>query len=133
MSPRPISRSPDLARLRAEGYEFEVREAFLIVRHVPYVNAWKEVKLGCLVTALSQAGDQTARPETHVINFMGEFPCHRDGSPIEQIRHQSGQQLLAPGILVDHSFSNKPPQGYADYYEKITTYVAIISSPAEAL
>ncbi len=133
MSPRPISRSPDLTRLREEGYEFEVRDAFLIVRHVPYVNASKEVKLGSLVTALSQAGDQTTKPDTHVINFIGEFPCHRDGSPIEQLRHQSGQQVLAPEIVVDHSFSNKPPQGYADYYEKVTTYVAIISSPAEAL
>lgn len=133
MSPRPISRSPDLTRLREEGYELEVRDAFLIVRHVPYVNGSKEVKLGCLVTALSQSGDQTTRPDTHVINFIGEFPCNRDGSPIEQLRHQSSQQTLAPGLVVDHSFSNKPAQGYADYYEKITTYVRIISSPAEAI
>jgi hypothetical protein len=133
MSPRPTNRSADLRKLREEGYEVEIREAHVLVRHVPYVTASKEVKFGTLVSTLTLAGGETARPDTHVINFIGAFPCHRDGSPIEQLRHQSGEQVLAPGIVVDHSFSNKPPQGYTDYYEKVTTYVRIISSPAEAL
>jgi len=65
--------------------------------------------------------------------FAGEFPCHRDGTPIEALRHGSARQQLAPGIAVDHSFSNKPDAGYADYYEKMTTYANILSGPALAI
>jgi hypothetical protein len=35
---------------------------------------------------------------------------------------------LAEGVEVDHSFSNKPPDGYPDYYEKVTSYCRIISA-----
>lgn len=33
-----ISRSPDLLRLRDEGYEVEVRSGHLLVHNVPYVG-----------------------------------------------------------------------------------------------
>jgi hypothetical protein len=61
------------------------------------------------------------------------FPCSQEGTPIEQIRHVSAKNNLAPNIVVDHSFSNKPSAGYADYYEKMTQYIKIISHPAMAL
>jgi len=36
-------------------------------------------------------------------------------------------------VVVDHSFSNKPPDGYVDYHQKMTTYINVIASPAMAL
>jgi hypothetical protein len=45
----------------------------------------------------------------------------------------SATQQLAQGLTVNHSFSNKPPNGYANYYEKMSTYVDILSSAARAL
>jgi hypothetical protein len=42
-------------------------------------------------------------------------------------------QQLAPGLVVQHSFSNKPPNGYENYYEKMTRYIEVISAPAKAL
>jgi hypothetical protein len=133
MSSPAISRSADLERLRNEGFELEVRSGYLIVKHVPYANASGEVCYGQLVSELTLAGDTTTTPNTHVIYFAGAFPCNADGSEIAQIKHSSGRQALAEGLVVDHSFSNKPSAGYRDYFEKITRYVAIIGAPAVAI
>jgi len=35
--------------------------------------------------------------------------------------------------VMNHSFSNKPPEGYPDYYEKVNTYAELISSPARSI
>lgn len=128
-----IDRSADLKKLRDEGLQVEAREGLLIVYNVPYVNSQSHIKYGMLVSELTLAGDKTAKPETHVICFAGEYPCNKDGSPIVQIQHQSSQQTLKEGVVVDHSFSNKPPNGYSDYYEKVTRYIEIISAPAKSL
>jgi molybdopterin/thiamine biosynthesis adenylyltransferase len=133
MSRRLISRSPDLARLQNEGYEVDVRGAYLLVSHVPYVDSARQIHFGTLVSDLTLAGQVTARPGNHVVHFIGEQPCDRNGNPIPQIKHAIGTQTLADGIVVHRSFSNKPPQGYADYYEKLTRYIDIISAPAHSL
>ncbi|VVB84939.1 ThiF family protein [uncultured archaeon] len=134
MSHRLISHSPDLKRLRDEGYEIEVKSAHLLVHSVPYVNSRREIALGTLVTPLDNlAGDRTTRPQTHVIYFAGEHPCDKEGNIIKGIQHSSGRITLAEGVEVDHSFSNKPSNGYADYYEKVTTYIGIIASQAQAI
>src|SRR6476661_1684188 len=133
MSQRLLNRSPDLQRLQAEGFDLEIRGTYLLVKQVPYVTPTRAIAWGTLVCALSINADATTKPATHVAFFIGEHPCHKDGTKIHTIEHQSQQQNLGAGILVDHSFSTKPQEGYSDYFEKVTTYVAIISSPAEAL
>ena len=52
MSQRLINRSPDLKKLRDEGYEIAIVSGFLVVRDVPYVNSKQEVKLADLVSEL---------------------------------------------------------------------------------
>ena len=133
MSLELISHSPDLKKLRDEGYDIEAKAGYLIVKHVPYVNSQKEVKYGVLVSTLKLAGDRTDKPDTHVVFFAGEYPCRADGSKIAGIEHSSGRNELLPGLWVDHSFSNKPVQGYDNYHAKITRYIAIISVQAEAI
>lgn len=134
MSHKLISHSPDLKKLRDEGYEVEVKNAHLLVHSIPYVNTKKEIALGVLVSPLGDlAGDRTSTPQDHVIHFAGEHPCDKEGNLIKGIQHASGRKTLAEGIDVDHSFSNKPPSGYTDYYEKFTTYIKIISSHAESI
>lgn len=128
-----INHSPDLQRLRDEGYDIEIRSTYLLVKNVPYVNCNREIKLGTLVSELSLAGNVTTLPGNHVVYFAGDYPCNKDGSEINKIRHQSVQQALDHGFVVDHSFSSKPTSGYKDYYEKMTTYATIISSPAQSL
>ncbi len=91
------------------------------------------MKVGTLISELSLSGDLTVKPKTHVIYFEGEYPCTHDGKQIQQIRHNSAKKVLADGISVEHSFSNKPSSGYADHHEKITQYIKIISHPAKAI
>jgi hypothetical protein len=134
MSQQLISRNADLKRLRDEGYDLEIKLGYLLVKQVPYVNASREVRCGVFVTALDLNGETTIKPQTHVAFFAGDHPCHKDGSKIEQIAHGSSRTPIGEDFATDHSFSSKPrPEGYYDYYEKVTAYVRIITNPARAL
>lgn len=129
-----INHSPDLKRLQDEGYELEVKGGYLLIHHIPYVTHLREVKYGILVSELSLANSQkTIMPSTHVINFIGEHPCNHDGSIISALQYSTGNQNLGNGIVISHSFSNKPQNGYPDYYEKVSTYVKVISSQAQKI
>lgn len=130
MSQQLIDRSPDLKQLRDEGYEIEVKGGYLIIRHVPYVNFSKEVKFGILVSTLTLYGTRTAKPDNHVIHFIGEHPCEKQGNIIKGIQHASQNQTFIQDLTINHSFSNKPTNGYMDYYQKVLRYVEIISAPA---
>jgi len=103
------------------------------VADVPYVNTQCQVVRGALVSELTVAGDKAARPSTHVVLFAGSQPCNLDGTFIGGLQHGETQQDLGKGLVVHRSFSNKPPEGYADYYAKMTRYIAIVSAPARAL
>ena len=134
MSQQLINHSIDLKRLRDDGYEIEVRNGYLLVHHIPYVNQARQVAFGILISELTLSSTfQTARPSNHVIYFQGEHPCDKNGAIISAISHASPNQQLFPGFIANHSFSNKPPNGYADYYEKVKTYADIISSQAKAI
>ncbi|AJY76281.1 ThiF family adenylyltransferase [Paenibacillus beijingensis] len=135
MSQKLISLSPDLKRLRDEGYEIEARsDAYALVHHVPYVNAKREIKYGTLVSDLILSANVTINPiSNHVIHFCGEYPCDMHGSPIEGIRHQEPNQRLDASIIMNYSFSNRPSTGYANYYDKFIQYIKILSAPAQAL
>ena len=43
------------------------------------------------------------------------------------------KRLEGEGLVVGHSFSSKPPEGYPDYYRKMTAYEAIIAGPAQSI
>lgn len=131
MSQQLISRSPDLKRLRDEGYEVEIRSNHLLIHSVPYVNAKCEVVRGTLVSDLTLAGNITTRPGCHIAYFIGDHPCRQDGVEIPQIKlNQPNPPPLALGIMVKHAFSNKPASGYQDYHQKMTRYIEVISAPA---
>jgi hypothetical protein len=131
MSLRLINHSPDIKKLRDQGYEVEIIGNYLLVHSIPFLNASKKVVKGTLVTNVSIANNRVIKPNDHVIHFAGEFPCNIDGSIISQIQHTTKTVNLAEGIVVNHSFSNKPANGYSDYFEKVTQYIKIISAPAQ--
>jgi hypothetical protein len=134
MSQQLISRNADLLRLQEDGYEVAVVADHLLIHNVPYVTASRTVARASLVSTLTLAGDRTQQPDTHVAMFTGEMPCDSQGQPLDRIINSSGVQALGGGITVNHSFSSKPKIGhYADYYEKMSTYAAILSNEAVAL
>ena len=76
MSEKLISHSPDLKRLRDEGYAVEVHHGHLVVRSVPYANSRGEVAYGRVVTNLNLNGDQTHQGR-HVSIPYGNFMTQR--------------------------------------------------------
>ncbi len=129
MSQKPFDRNPDLRKLREEGYAVRIRGGFLVME-VPYVDAKGEVRLGRLISSLTLAGDVTQRPDTHVVHWDGDYPCNKDGKEIEALRHGNGAVDLGNGLTARYAFSCKPPEGYADYHAKMTTYAGVIAGPA---
>jgi len=117
----------------ADGYELEVRSDHLLIHDVPYVSSERRVEYGVLVTDLEQAGGVTTKPSNHVAMFIGRMPCDTDGNRLESIFHSAKRRDLGGGLVVDFSFSSKPPGGYADYHHKMATYEAIISGPAQEI
>jgi hypothetical protein len=80
-----------------------------------------------------QSPTKVSVPQTHVIHFIGDHPCNSDGTIITGIQHASQEHNFGNGIVIKHSFSNKPANGYANYYEKMVRYADIISAPAKSL
>ena len=128
-----ISHNEDIKRLIEEKYSVEIKDQYIFIHKIPYVTDKREIKRGTLLCPLDMSGDKTIKPATHVIHFIGEYPCKHNGTPIEAIRHQSGPINLGHDIIADFSFSNKPPGGYKDYYEKLKRYSDIMSSYAMAI
>lgn len=133
MSQQLINRSTDLKRLQDEGFDLEIRDSYLIIKNIPYVNMNKGIAYGALASELSLAGDVTTRPGCHTVHFAGDFPCSRDGVGLNQIINSSNMNKVIGDMTFDHYLSSKPVEGYKDYYEKMTTYISIISSHAEAI
>ena len=138
MSQKLVSLNEDLSRLRSDGYDIAVgKSGHLLVKNVPCVNSAKEVKRGVIVMDLDLAGNTTTAPQSHVVFFVGEYPCNIDGSQLPGVSPNTNQSL-GEGLTPNHQISRKPTVGpnpgkYRDYYEKVTTYVAIICGPAQAL
>jgi hypothetical protein len=133
MSTQLLSHSPDLQRLRAEGYDIEIRGDQLVVKRIPYVAKDRSIRFGTLVSELTTQGNATAAPQTHEIWWIGERPCKSSGLELDIIANANPSDR-GYGLLVDCSFSKKPTPpatGYADYYDKVTSYVRIVEHQAQ--
>ena len=131
MSHRPIAHSPDLLRLQNEGYDLVIRGGYLLVRDVPFVDARRTVQRGTLIVKLDLSGDIANKPPDHVAYWIGEHPCHSDGTKIHSIENGSPPQDLGHGTRADFLFSAKAD--YRDYHHKVTTYVGRIAGEAAKL
>src|SRR5437870_12198108 len=106
MSRELISRSPDLKRLRDDGYFIQIRGGLLVMREVPYVDSQRRVRTGSLISSLNLSGDVTRTPDTHVVHFDGHYPCRADGTPLNEITHASGNFDLGHAVTAKHAFSS---------------------------
>jgi hypothetical protein len=138
MSQKLVNLNGNLSQLRAEGLDVSIgKSKHLLIRGVPYVTANKEIKSGTIASVLDLAGEVTVPPESHVVFFVGEPPCDEHGSLLPGVS-PNVNQAMGEGLTPNHQISRKPTTGpspgkYQDYYEKIKAYVAIISSPAQAI
>lgn len=135
MSHKLINRSADLKKLWDEGYELEiVSDTHLLVHNVPYVTSDRQIARGVLITHIELQGDVTNTPVSdHVMRFQGNKPCDHEGNELSSIINQSSDETVVDSVVSNHSFSSKPPSGYTNYYEKVTSYEAMLSHHAQVI
>ena len=129
------SHNDDLRGLIEKGYALKLDSNYLVVRDIPYLDPEKQLKIGALVTKLVFVDKLHIGPqENHEIFFAGSAPCNLDGAAIPNLGGGARTLALADAsIIVERSFSNKPSEGFLNLYDKIESYVTIISGPAQTL
>lgn len=133
MSQEVIALNPCLQKLQNEGFKVEIRGAFLLVHHVPYLNKNSEVKDGLLVMTIVSSGRIADYPEVHTAFLAGEIPIGFDGKPNKYINKTLPIPKLSEDVQPNIGFSRMPDDGmYKDYYEKVIAYTKMLSGPAEA-
>lgn len=136
MSQKLVDRNPDLKRLRDKGYDvdIDVVTGYLTVGSVPYVTASKQIKRGTLVSTLELQQERTVKPGDHTVYFIGEVPCDQHGAELPIVNDKNVKVALRPDVVATCQFSSKPwPNGYTDYYEKLTTYIKLLLHEAQAI
>jgi len=140
MSATPISLSPDLAKLEAEGFRLQVVQGsahHLLVDQIPAVNAQREVVYGTLYSPLElDAGGRTVNPvQNHQCWWIGEPPCDAAGRLMTEMISNDQPEDKGDGIKTRVGFSRKhvDQTPYRDYHEKIWEYVRLISHEAQVV
>lgn len=131
MSRQPIDLSPDLQKLQNEGYNIDVQAGYLLIREVPYVNGNRELKEGILISQLELSNNRTNKPTDHTTFWIGEHPCHSNGSIITAIQNGAVDVTIVDDIKASFRFSAKAD--YRDYHHKMTTYIGRITGEAQKL
>lgn len=132
------SRNPDLRRLLERGYAVAFDDAnYLVVRDIPYLDAQGRLMTGAIVSKLVFVDIDVVQQDDHQVFFAGGVPHELDGRPIANLGGgptNLAMSAASEDIVVERSFSNKPRETgrFADFEEKIDSYVGIISGPAIA-
>ncbi len=129
-----VSHNEDIDNLVQKGYAVAFDGNYLIVRDIPYLDHERALQVGAIVSKIVFIDLERIKPDDHQIFFSGTEPHGLDGNPIPNLG--GGPTHLAMGensndVVVQRSFSNKPRnRDFQDFFEKIESYVAIISAPA---
>ncbi|BCY16651.1 MAG: ThiF family adenylyltransferase [Anaerolineae bacterium] len=130
-----VNHNDDIRRLVEKGYAVAFDSNYMIVRDIPYLDAERKLQIGAIVTKLVFTDENRVIQDDHQIFFAGSVPHNLDGTPIPNLGGGATQLSLSEvskDVVVQRSFSNKPRIAgkFQDFYEKIESYVAIISGPA---
>jgi hypothetical protein len=133
-----VSHNEDIDRLVAKGYAVDFDSSYLLVRDIPYLDHTGELQLGAFITKLEFIDPTHVRQDDHQVWFTGSPPYQLDGSPITNLSDRTatlGLSTAASDLIVQRQFSNKPYNqgmltGFANFFDKIESYAAIICGPA---
>jgi hypothetical protein len=133
-----VSHNDDIRRLVEKGYAVGFDSNCLIVRDIPYLDNQRQNRTGAIVAKLVFVDQDHVVQDDHQILFAGAIPHGLDGQPIPNLAggpHTLALSDAAKDVVVERSFSNKPKvaQKFVDFFEKIESYVGIISGPAMEL
>lgn len=107
-----------------------VEDGFVQMHRVPYLSAPGRVSRGVLAAPLTLAGEATATPQGHQVRFVGSAPLDETGERHAAIGIQEEQCRVGRELTASFHLSCKPPEGYPDYYELLTTYAEVLGGPA---
>ena len=127
------SHNEDIKCLLEIGYAITEDHGYLVIRDIPYLDNNGQNQTGAIVTKLVDIDGKKVKQDNHQIFFAGSDPYQVDGTPINGLAGRPAQLALgaSPDVVVQRSFSNKPDCGYfINFFEKIQSYVGIISGPA---
>jgi hypothetical protein len=135
-----VSHNDDIKRLVEKGYAIGFDSNYMIVRDIPYLDDKGELRTGSIVTKLEFTDQEHVKQVDHQIFFAGSHPCNLDGSTISNLGGGAISLALseaAADVKVERHFSNKPRVngqlvGFQDFFDKIESYVTILSGPAKA-
>ena len=130
-----VSHNNDLRRLVEKGYAVAFDRNHLVVRDIPYLGSESQLQIGAIVAKLVFIDQECVTQTDHQVFFAGSVPCGLDRKPISNLGGGSTQITLSEAskdVVVERSFSNKPKNTgkFLDFFDKIKSYVAIISGPA---
>jgi hypothetical protein len=136
MSRRLANHNDDIKRLLDKGYAITEDSGYLIVRDIPYLDSERKLQFGAIVTKFNDIDGKRIVQEDHQIFFAGSHPHQVNGNRIPNLGGGDASIKLTQAcddVIVQRSFSNKPANGFPDFFEKIESYVTIISGPAAYL
>lgn len=130
-----VNHNEDLRRLVEKGYAVAFDSNYLVVRDIPYLDGERKLQVGVIVTKLEFIDQERVTQSDHQVFFAGSVPYGLDGKPILNLGGGPTQLALSGAstdVVVQRSFSNKPRSTgkFQDFFEKIESYVTIISGPA---
>jgi hypothetical protein len=121
----------DIRRLLEKGYALRVDGPHLVVRDIPYLDSQLALQIGAIVTKLVFIDKVRVKQDDHQVYFAGPAPYGLNGQPIPNLAGGPTTMTLSKtDVVVQRSFSNKPKDGFANFFDKIEHYVRVISAPA---
>jgi hypothetical protein len=130
-----VSRNDDLRRLVEKGYAVAFDSSYLVIRDIPYLDSDGQLQIGAIVTKVKFIDQESVTQTDHQVFFAGSVPHGLDGKPIPNLGGGTTQLALSEAskdVVVERSFSNKPKTTgkFQDFFDKIESYVTIVSGPA---
>jgi len=133
-----VSHNSDIKHLVEKGYAVAFDSNYLIVRDIPYLDDNHKLQSGAIVAKLEFTDQNHVKQTDHQIFFAGSVPHGLDGNLIPNL---GGGVTVLPlsdaskDVVVQRSFSNKPKDTgkFENFFDKIESYVGIISGPAMEL
>ena len=128
----------DIRRLLEKGYAVAIDSNHLVVRDIPYLDSENQLQVAAIVAKLEFIDQKRVVQTDHQVFFAGSVPYGLDRKPIPNLGGGSAQISLSEAskdVVVERSFSNKPKATgrFSDFFEKVESYVTIISGPAMEL
>jgi hypothetical protein len=132
---RLVSHNDDIRQLVDKGYAVGFDNNCIVIRDIPYLDEKLELKTGAIVSKLVFIDENRVTQDDHQIYFAGSIPYNLNGKPISNLAGGPTSLVLSEvstDVVVERSFSNKPltTGRFEDFFEKIESYVTIISGPA---